>query len=383
MKSGSEIQNAPVESSSTATPIAFCITDLDRGGAELAMVQVVTRLDPNQWLPHVYCLTHRGRLADELEQQGVPVTCYELSKWNLLLVVWRLRSALKNTRPAILQTFLYHANIIGRIAGWLAGVPHVCSGIRVAEKRSRFRLWIDRWTDRLVSKHICVSESVAAFSVEVGGLSRSKIEVVANGVDVDRFASAEPAKLAGFGVPEDACVVLSVGRLEPQKAPQVLIDGISPLFPRFEKLHLLMVGTGSLESSLRDQAARLGIADRVHFAGRQDDIAGIMRASSCFVLTSRWEGMPNVVLEAMAAGLPVVTTLVEGVDELIGENRGVGIPVGDVDAVTSAVETVLADLATAKGNAESAQRNVMEHFTWNRCGAAFEALYRKLISGSC
>jgi glycosyltransferase involved in cell wall biosynthesis len=346
------------------------------------MVQVVTRLDLQQWAPHVYCLTHRGRLADELEQQGVPVTCYELSKWNLPLVLWRLRSALKNTKPAIVQTFLYHANIIGRIAAWLAGVPHVCSGIRVAEKRSRFRLAVDRWTERFISKHICVSDAVAKFSVDVGGLSQSKIEVAANGVDADRFSSATRLDLTKFGIPDDAFVVLAVGRLEPQKAPEVLIEGISPLFPRHENLHLLLVGTGSLESSLRDQVSQLGVTERVHFAGRQDDIPGIMRAAKCYVLTSRWEGMPNVVLEAMAAGLPVITTEVEGVGGLISGNRGVGIPIDDASALADAIERLLADPAKGNSQALMAQDYVAEHFTWNRCAAEFESIYCHLLSDS-
>ena len=223
-------------------------------------------------------MTHRGKLADELEAAGIPVTCYDLSTWNLPLMLWRLRSALRNTRPAIVQTFLYHANILGRIAArdWLASAT-VVSGIRVAEKRSRFRLWLDRVTDRFVQRHVCVSQSVAKFSHEVGGLPLAKLDVVPNGVDVDRFAKAKPADLSQFGVPRDAFVVLSVGRLEEQKAPDMLLEAVSPLLPPNDNLHLLYVGNGPLESTLRDRISELArSADRVHFAG---SVSGTFPAS--------------------------------------------------------------------------------------------------------
>ena len=361
--------------------IAFCITDLDRGGAELALVQVIRRLDRDRWAPHVYCLTHRGKLADELEELGVPVSCYELGKWNLPLVLWRLRSALKASRPAVVQTFLYHANILGRVAAWMAGVPHVLSGIRVAEKRSWFRLALDRWTDRFVSKHVCVSEGVKRFSVQQGGLPEPKMVVVPNGVDVARFKEAEPANLTEFGIPGGAFTALFVGRLEPQKAPEMLIQGLSPLFPPHPHLHLLMVGAGSLESSLRDRAAALNIVDNVHFAGRQRDIPGIMRSADCLVLTSLWEGMPNVVLEAMAAGLPVVTTDVEGVRELIDSPRtGFIVPIAEPDALQEPVALLIGSEQLRTDMAAAAQVHVSQLFTWDATAAGFVAVYDGLLA---
>lgn len=369
------------DSVSEPVPIAFCITDLDRGGAELAMFQVVTRLDRDQWAPHVYCLTQRGKLADELEEHGVPVTCYGLTKWNLPLVLWRLRSAFKNTRTVILQTFLYHANILGRIAGWLAGVPHVVSGIRVAEKRGRVRLWIDRWTDRFVSRHVCVSQSVADFSAEQGGLPASKLVVVPNGVDVPRFKNASPADLTQFEIPKDAFTLLFVGRLEPQKAPEVLIDGVSPLLPLYPELHVLIVGAGSLESSVRDQVAARETGKRVHFAGRRRDVPEIMRACDCLVLVSRWEGMPNVVLEAAAAGLPIISTEVEGVRELLVSDSIAAtiIPIDQPDSLKNAIVSHVEQRVEFADLARASQSIVAKHFTWDATASAFEAIYQGLL----
>lgn len=365
---------------SEPVPIAFCITDLDRGGAELALVALVTRLDPERWAPHVFCLTHRGRLAETLEEAGIPVTCLHLQRWNLPAVLWRLRRGLRHVRPQVVQTFLYHANILGRLAARMAGVSCVVSGVRVAEQRSRLRLLIDRWTQFLVRKHVCVSEGVARFSIDRGGLPRPKVVVIPNGVDYEKFAGATPTDLEGLGVPAGSVTILFVGRLEHQKAPEVLVAAVAPLLQADRKRHVLLVGSGPDEARLREQAARLAVADQLHFAGRRDDVAGLMAAADCLVLPSRWEGMPNVVLEAMAAGLPVVATAVEGIDELLGRgNCGRIVPVDHPIALAEALNEFLQTREERKRIGLAAQLYVREHFTWNAVAAAYSDLYAELL----
>jgi hypothetical protein len=156
---------------STTAPIriAFCITELDPGGAERALVELVTRLDPAQFEPAVFCLGPRGALAVDLERANIPVMCLGATRARDVWILFRLRKALRAFRPVILQTWLHHANILGRIAGRLARVPIIVSGIRVAEQRSAWRLRMDRLTQSLVDAHICVSQDVAAFSKSKGG----------------------------------------------------------------------------------------------------------------------------------------------------------------------------------------------------------------------
>ena len=187
------------------------------------------------------------------------------------LVVWPLARRLAALRPAILQTFLFHANIVGRLAGTAARVPVIVSGIRVAEKRSRLRLWLDRFTDRLVTRHICVSRDVADFSAQVGRLPSAKMSVIPNGVDVDHFANAVPVDLAQFGVPAGSRVLLFVGRLEPQKGPFELLHAAAQLVVDHADVHLLMVGDGPLASDLRawTTVAKSGIADSLRGSSGQ------------------------------------------------------------------------------------------------------------------
>jgi glycosyltransferase involved in cell wall biosynthesis len=362
-------------------PIAFCITDLDRGGAEQALVQIVTRLDRNEWAPHVFCLSSEGELAAPLREAGVPVACLNAKHWWNVGVLFRLRRALRRLRPAILQTFLYHANIVGRVAGRMARVPVIVSGIRVAERRGRFRLWLDRVTERWVARHVCVSEGVATFSIERGRLSPQKIVVIPNGVDWERFANAAPADLASLGIPADSRVLLFVGRLDPQKGIRALLESMRDMLSRknLEGAHLLIVGEGPLRGEIERFIRDEQLAGCVHLLGRRNDVPALMRASNCLVLPSLWEGMPNVVLEAMAAGLPIVATAVEGTTELIRNGEtGLLVPAGNGEALLAAVESVLRDGEFAARCAQSSQDFVFKEVTWPRIAGQYSDLYREM-----
>jgi glycosyltransferase involved in cell wall biosynthesis len=399
-------ETPPSQTQPSQTPptrIAFCVTDLDAGGAERALVQIVTRLDHRRWEPHVFCLDAGGVLVDELRAAGVDVVCLGARRSRDFFVVWPLARRLAALRPAILQTFLFHANIVGRLAGTAARVPVIVSGIRVAEKRSRPRLWLDRLTDRLVTRHVCVSRDVADFSAQVGRLPSAKMSVIPNGVDVERFANAAPVDLAPFGVPTGSRVVLFVGRLDPQKGPFELLHTAAQLVVDHADVHLLMVGDGPLASELRAWATARNLDGRIHFAGRQANIAGLMRAADVFVLPSRWEGLPNVVLEAMAAGTPVVATAVEGIRDLLGDGKwgrvvSVGPQMGGVggghrqldagvgssgeNGLADALRATLADREHSRAAAAEAQSIVKERFTWPIVAAAYERLYAELATRS-
>ncbi len=130
---------------STPSSIALCITDLDAGGAEKALVQIARRLDRAVWDPVVYCLSQRGVLADDLEQAGIPTHCLNAGPRDLLVIL-RLARLLRRQKPVLLQTFLFHGNLAGRLAAALAGVPVVVSGIRVAEREKTWHLRLERWT---------------------------------------------------------------------------------------------------------------------------------------------------------------------------------------------------------------------------------------------
>lgn len=148
-------------------------------------------------------------------------------------------------------------------------------------------------------------------------LDRQRVSVIPNGVEFDRFQSAGACDLSPLGIPAGARVLVSVGRLHPQKGYDLLIEAIAPLLADQPGWQLLIVGEGPARFDLERQIREAGLEGRIHLPGYRDDVPSILAAADAFVLASRWEGMPNAVLEAMAAGLPVVATDVEGIDELI------------------------------------------------------------------
>ncbi len=360
--------------------IAFCITELDPGGAERALTELVRRLDRELFAPVVFCLGPPGELGETLKRADIPVQYFHAKGLRDVNVVFRLAKALRKFRPRILQTWLYHANLLGRIAGRLAQVPTIVSGIRVAERRSRWRLRAERFTEGFVAAHVCVSQAVAEFSIQQGGLNPALVHVIPNGVDVARFANAEPVDLGALGLSSAAKTLLCVGRLDPQKDPLWLLEAFPKLRSLFDNVHLLYAGTGPLESSIKARIKQLHFEECVHCLGWRSDIPALLKSADALVLPSRWEGMPNVVLEAFAAGLPVVAAQVEGISELItpGETGRI-VSSRNVDELVGHLSSILNDPQGAFAMAQSAQTLVKEKFTWEINSRSYQKLYQELI----
>lgn len=306
--------------------IALCITSLHAGGAERCLAELAARLPRSRFAPHVYSLApppgdDQPSVVPLLERAAVPISyLHATGQRHAAQAVFRLAKLFRQQRPHLLQTFLFHANLVGRLAAWRAGVPLVLSGIRVAERRHRWYLWLDRLTSLLVDRYVCVSQAVQEFSASRGGLAPGRLLVIPNGVDVERFAAAAPADLTQLGIRPGREIFIYVGRLDEQKRVDWLLSLSPAWMARLPSHDLLVVGDGPHRASLQQLCKRLGIEQRVYWLGWRSDIPELLAASQALLLPSAWEGMPNVVLEAMAAGRPVISTDVEGVAELLDQD---------------------------------------------------------------
>lgn len=362
------------------TRIAFCITDLDVGGAERMFVELVTRLDRRRWEPRVYCLSKPGALAARLEATGISVTCFNASNLKIWSVISRLASELNKFQPWLLQSFLYHANLAGRVAARMAGVPQVVSGIRVAERRGRWRLWVDWLTQSFVDHNVCVSQAVATFSIRRSWLKTAKVSVIPNGVDFDRFANATPIDRVTFGFSQAAPLVLFVGRLDPQKAPFVLLEAFARLIDRHADWQLLFVGDGPLRDDMQRWIVQRKLESSIRLVGWRADVPGLLKSADALALPSLWEGMPNIVLESMAAGLPVVVSHVEGTDELIRDGEtGLLVTPGSVEELEQKIEKVLLSGESLTSLSKSSQHTVLKDFTIESMVEKYEQLYVRLL----
>ena len=278
---------------------------------------------------------------------------------------------------------MFHGNLVGRLAAWRAKVPIVVAAVRVVEPDARWRMRLDRWTNRLVNQTICVSPAVADMYRALG-YRDDQLAVVPNGVDVGRFTNAPAADLSEFGIPAGARVVLFVGRLHPQKGLPDLLAAFQQVLPDIESdddVHLLLVGDGPDREPVLSDINRRGLSERVHLAGWQPHVDSILRAADLFVLSSLWEGMPNVLLEAMAAGRPCVATNVEGVAELVIDGRtGLLVEPGDPQAMSMQIKRLLTDADLALQLAAAGQAHVRQHFPWSRTISGFESVWNELLS---
>ena len=367
--------------------VALVITELEIGGAERALVELAIRLDRERFQPVVYCVGSRpGRGADrcvvDLEKTGIEVDFFGArGVWSFPGAMIWLRRRLMEKPAEVVQTFLFHANILGRMAARLTGRPTVVSGIRVAQHRGWGRLAIDRWTEAWVARHVCVSQEVAEFSRAKGQLTADKLVVIPNGIDVTRYPASRPVDLTGLGVPAGRRVVTFVGRLEKQKGVDWLLANAKPWLDRLLDVDLLLVGKGPEEKRLRWLASTLGISSRVHFAGWRGDVAEILAASCLLVLPSRWEGMPNVVLEAMASRLPVLATAVEGVRELLGPGAELQtVTMGDSQLLVEKLVALVNSTSLSQQLGEDNRRRVESEFSIARTVRAYQDLWESLAS---
>lgn len=369
--------------------IALCITELDLGGAERCLTELAVRVDRRRFAPVVYCLGPRPAREDAsclpaLEAAGVKFHCLGgRSMWQFPLVAGRLKRLLASQNTQIIQAFLFHANLLGRIAAPRAGVGVVVCGIRVAERGTPWHLRLDRLTQGWVDRYVCVSRSVAEFSATTGRLPSPKLVVIPNGIDLAKYPARQPADLNAMGIPTGRRVVTFVGRLESQKGVQWLIEAAPAWLEKLPDCDLLVVGEGPLRHTLEATCQAEGLAGRVHFAGWRTDVPEILAASDLLVLPSAWEGMPNVVLEAMASRRPVVASNVEGIEELLGATAPQQtVRYGDSKDLVDKVVSLMSDQTAAARVAESNRRRVEENFAISRMVAAYEDLWESLIRGA-
>ena len=338
--------------------VAVVVTELDDGGAERALVEIVTCW-PADWSVRVVSLGGETPLAGRLRESGVEVTSLSAPKRRPLKAVRRVRGLLKRQRPDVVLTWLFHGNLVGRLAAVGLGVPVVATH-RVAERSATWHLRLERLTGRLVNRHIAVSESVAAFLRETGTVPASKpMMVVPNGVNPDRVRPRRPVGNAFHAV--------AAGRLHEQKGFDVLLDAWK-LAGRGGTLTIYGEGP---DRAILEAAAGEGVS----LPGRVDDLFEPLSTANVFVLSSRWEGMPNVLLEAAAAGCPVVATDVEGVQEVLGPDADLATP-GDVASLSAEIAAIRDDPASAEAAARRTQATVLERSRWPNAAASVATVLR-------
>jgi glycosyltransferase involved in cell wall biosynthesis len=320
--------------------VDFLITGLEMGGAETQLIRLAASLSTRGYSVRVISMCEPGALGPAMRATGVPLLHLGMHPGTpdprgllRLLGLWRRQP------PQSIVSFLYHANLLGRLAGRLANVPLIVSSIRNERFGSKVRDVLLRTTDGLGHVNVANSNLAAQALQGRGVVPRRGIQVIPNGIPPSVFRHRPKVRVrvrAEVGFPADSFVWICVGRMVPQKDHHTLLLAFERL--RSTDARLLLVGGGPLSEDLKEFVNRVGLNDRVMFLGQRRDVRDLLGAADALVLSSAWEGLPNVVMEAFAAGLPVLATAVGGLPELVtaGESGCLVAP-GDPLALANAM----------------------------------------------
>jgi glycosyltransferase involved in cell wall biosynthesis len=288
-----------------------------------------------------------------------PSLVRRVSPWHDLVATFKLYRTIRDGRYDVVHTHSSKAGIIGRVAAWLAGTPvivHTAHGWSFNQQQPWHTYWLYVWLERFCARFagaivvVGRPDRTEGIALRIGRPEQYRL--IRSGIEVDAYRdvpiSRDEAR-ARLGLPRDAFVIGSVGRLAEQKAPLDLLEAFVPIARARPEARLVYVGDGSQRTELEAAIVRHGLADRVVLAGLRRDVPELLRAFDVFALASRWEGLPRVFPQAMAAGLPIVATMVDGAPDAITPGvNGWLVDVGDMAAMAQRLGALAADPAMAR-----------------------------------
>jgi glycosyltransferase involved in cell wall biosynthesis len=350
---------------------------------ERVIMDLCRYVDPARFRFTICCLSVRGPLADEMAAEGVPVIyCENQSRTAKYLRGFELARLFRRLRVDVLHTHNTTAFIHGLVGAQLAGVPIKIHTDHCKNYVDETRRWmvLEHVASRFIDKMVAVSEHTRSELIQYERIPQSKLMVIRNGINPKPTRTAPVAALrAEFGFTSDQIIMGTVGRLQPQKGLDLLLAAAPAVLAACPNVRFLVVGGGALEPQLRAQAAALGLEGRVVFTGWRSDAVDLLQMFDCFVSTSNFEGLPMVLLEAMAAGKPIVATAVGGVPEAVDEFNGITLPTRDPAALSSALVRLAQRPDVMRRLGTHSRSRYTERFTAQAMAAAYQQLYEQFL----
>lgn len=379
------------------------------GGTERQVTELLKRINLERFELHLGVLKYEGTLYEQLADRFPVVPEYRLTSFydaNAFRQYRRLREMLIRERIDLIHAHDFYSSTLGLIAGRLAGVRVLVSQRHLTLSGRRVHEWGQRLINRLGDRVLVNSEAIRERILATSNVPCEKIVVIRNGLITSEDESSLVGVIGGNGHPHsakavagngdtptpreeicrelelgpDAKLVGMVGRLEYVKGHRFFVEAAAQVARKHPNAHFLLVGDGQLQDEIERQAARLGIADRLHLLGYRPDASRVVSAFDLSVLTSLHEGMPNTVLEAMAAGVPVIGTAVGGTKEVIKDGEtGYLVPPADPDALARRISWALAHEEEMEKIAARGRQSVRSTFSMSRMVASVEQLYDEMI----
>ena len=369
-----------------AVKIVHVVLGLDMGGLERVVLRLLARLDRRRWAPAVVALDEPGTLAPELRRIGVPLRVLGRAPGLDLDLARRLSGVVRDEGARLIHTHNASAHLYGAVAARLAalrgGRPR---GVHTKHGRNqpdhRRRVLLNRLSSALSDRVVAVSDDAASVVVEIERVPAEKVVTIENGVDTREFrpSAGVAAARARLGVPRDGFHVGCVARLAPVKDHRTLLEAFARLRARRRDAHLTLIGDGPERAALEERAALLDLDRAVTFAGERADVALLLAAFDVFALASRSEGVSLTLLEAAAAGLPVVATRVGGNEEVVIDGEtGLLVPAADPGALAEAL-AALAERPDRATMGAAGRARVERRFSVERMARAYADLYAEVL----
>lgn len=365
--------------------VLILIDRLGRGGIAQVAMNVALTLDRSRFEPILVTTRDKPRNGQDEILRNAGVTLIELdrrSRWQLLSwkPLWQILPSV-----TILHSHASGSNFWARLWGKLFGVPIVITQEHtISDEKSLAAHYLDRMLHPLSDAIVTVSEFDRERYIEHEKLPPDKVRSIYVGIDAEKFdpplTQAEARRL--IDLPQNKYIIGVIARLSPQKNHVGFFEALT-LLPEALRRQVLavLVGSGDLESELRQQAQRLGLQDQVLFLGERSDVPVILRTLDLFALPSHWECLPSVLSEAMAARCPVVATAVGGVPEIVGDTGWPLVEPGQPAALAQAITEVMQMSPDRRERmADAGRLRIINHFGKNQSVAQIEALYESLLA---
>jgi glycosyltransferase involved in cell wall biosynthesis len=361
--------------------VLHVIDSLDLGGAQIVLQNLIKHADRQRFEPEIVCLHGRGVFWDRLRALGAPMWTLSFHHW-FPSYVPGLAALMLTRRYDIVHCHLLASNVIAKP---LAAACKI--GIRINhdhcnDKLEDPRVWAvpaDRWSNRFSTHVIAVSESTRTFVEEHQNVPATRTATIHNGIDCSvcrpRPEKREEARRR-WEAPIGAFVIGGIGRLTHQKNFKLFLEVAAIVLQKHPNAYFIIAGTGEEEAELRAHATQLGIAARVRFAGFVTDMSTLYPALDLLLLTSRYEGLPITILEAMAAGVPIVASRLDGIAEVLTDGRDAAlVPPGRAIQFIERINELIEKAELSRSYSRNALAKVRERYSAEQMTRNVEAIY--------
>jgi len=378
------------ESSSIVSPVmpqnilrvTYILPQMDMGGAETHVVRLAEGLRKRGHDARILCVFGEGKLAERIREKGIPLEALGQKKWGLA-VLGPVKKYLEKNPCQIVHTYLFGLHFFAGLPARLTRVEKVLSSRRDVELSQPAKvLWLEKMGNFFCDHVTACSQAVESWVLGRENLKKDKITTLYNGVDLHEFVPGQGRAVIRkeFSIHPEALVVGTVANFSLKKGYAYLLEAAERVLSARPDCYFLLVGSGPLEQEMKERAARMPLGDRILFAGARKDVSNLLAAMDIFAFTSLWEGLPNVVLEAMAMRLPVISTPAGGVPEVIIDGiEGRLIPFRDSAAAADVILQLAGDSGLRERLGKAARQKIEMDFSLERMVCEYENFYQGLL----